>query len=74
MFASFAACNELGYSVRLRGFSPVEDETDLGSNEHVKYLDYVLELFGKSKDNVICFIGDTVIQTNVSLTCVACLW
>ena len=58
VFASFKSSNDLGHSVRLLGFSPVEDETDLGSEEHVKYLDYVLGLFGKTWENVVCIIGD----------------
>lgn len=58
VFASFPDSNQEGYSVRLLAFSPFEDEASLGRDEHIRFLDFVLNLFNKSWDNVVCIIAD----------------
>lgn len=41
VFASFPSTNVQGYSVRLLAFFLVEDEIDLGADEHVSLFDHV---------------------------------
>ncbi len=40
------------------GFSSLENETTQSANAHLEYIGYVLELFNKSIENVVCLIGD----------------
>lgn len=49
---------------------PVKDETDSGSEEHFKYLNYVLELFCKTWDNVVWVVRHNCNANN----CVADFW
>lgn len=77
VFASYPAKTTNGYDVRLLTFSPMGDECHLDAQEHVKFITYVLELYGKSWDNVICLIGDNcntnkAVANNASVPLVGC--
>ena len=52
--------------VRLRAFSPHNNECSLSGSEHVDFFEYVLDLFGKSFNNVLCIISDNC-STNKSI-------
>lgn len=58
LFASFPADNAYGYELRLLSFSPLEDESTLGAEEHINFITYVLSIFGKKWSNVLCLIVD----------------
>jgi hypothetical protein len=66
VFATFPDVkSESGYMKVLLAFSPMEEEESLNANAHVKFLEYVLQLYGKSWNNVAALIGDNC-TTNLS--------
>lgn len=66
IFATFSSSDPLGYSVILLAFTPLAEETSLNTSEHEYMIRWVLELFGKSFDNVVTIIGDNI-STNHAL-------
>lgn len=58
VFATFPGTSEYGWSRVLLGFSPMGDEESLGATDHLEYCDFVLNVFGKSRRNVVALIGD----------------
>jgi len=48
------------------GFSPLLDETNQTSENHMNFLSFVLEIFQKDFSNVICLVGDNC-STNLAL-------
>lgn len=58
VFASFVADLKEGYETRLIAFSPMEDENHLDADEHIMFMTFVLQLYNKSWENVLCLIGD----------------
>ena len=44
--------------MRLLKFSSLSDECRLGSDEHVNFIKFILDYYGKSLCNVTCVIGD----------------
>jgi hypothetical protein len=59
VFATFPDVkSESGYMKVLLAFSPMEEEESLNANAHVKFFEYVLQLYGKSWNNVAALIGD----------------
>eukprot|EP00171_Calliarthron_tuberculosum_P022692 IDg22692t1 len=57
VYASFASSVTRGYSLRLLAISSFEDESSLGAEEHVKFLHYILGMYNKTVNNVVCLIG-----------------
>lgn len=62
MTVSFQSSNNLGHSPRLLRFCRVENETDLGSVEHIKYPNYIPKLFGMTWESV-----DLVVEDNCNV-------
>ena len=58
IFASFETTTSTKYRTRLLAFSPLSNECRLDGEEHVQFIKYVMELFGKSLDDITCLIGD----------------
>ncbi len=67
VFASFPLSNNLGSETRLIVLPPFEDETTLNAEEHSEFLSYVLGLYQKSWNNVVCIIWD-ICNTNKALS------
>lgn len=67
IFAVFASNHTHGYSRVLLGLTPLENEQSQSSNEHYELFCFILDLFGKSVDNVVALIGDNC-ATNRSLS------
>jgi len=44
----------------LLAFAPLADEHDYTATSHMEFMVFHLEKYGKSLDNVICFVGDNV--------------
>ena len=66
IFVTFPAENELGYSKILLTMSPMGDEDSLSSQEHYDFATYILKLYHKSWENVVCLVGDNC-NTNKAL-------
>ena len=64
VFAPFSTTNEDSFATRLLSVSLMGDESRLDADEHIDFLTYILNLYGKSWTNVTCLIGD-----NVSVNC-----
>lgn len=60
VFATFPSDNHCGYSARLLTVSPIGDECSLNADDHIDFLKYILELYGKTWSNVIALVGDNV--------------
>ena len=58
VFATFPFSGKSGYRKCLLGFSPFEDETELAADAHIAFIDFVLSVYGKTWDNVVCFTAD----------------
>lgn len=56
LFATFLKDNE--YYELLLACAPLVKEDDLGADQHLSFVKETLKLYGKSMDNVICYIGD----------------
>ena len=67
VFAKFPSRKNRGYESRLLALSPLEDETSLSADEHIEFLSYVLGLYTKSWENIVCLIADNV-NTNKSIS------
>lgn len=52
MFASFAINNAAKYELGLLTFLDFKDEENADANEHNNFINYILELFGKSASNL----------------------
>ena len=57
VFASFSPNQSYSGKVLL-GFSPLLSESSLSASEYYEFLKYVLELYEKSLDNVVCLVCD----------------
>ncbi|RHY57120.1 hypothetical protein DYB38_014335, partial [Aphanomyces astaci] len=58
IFATFPSSDPIGYTRTLLAFAPINDEESLSADAHYEFTLFVLELYGKSWDNVIALIGD----------------
>ncbi len=58
VFALFPASNELEYDTVLLGFSPFENKENMNAANHVSFLKCVLDVYGKSFENVAALIAD----------------
>jgi len=58
VFATFPAELPAGYDKLLLGIAPMGEELSQSAEEHVDFLDFVLEVFGRSRNNVAALIGD----------------
>ncbi len=56
MYAVAPLQNDCGYKTYLLGFSPFESELSQNADEHARYCEFVLELFGKSFENVAAIL------------------
>jgi len=66
LYASFSSNNDLGFSTALLSFAPLDTETSQSAKAHQKYIEYVLNLYGKSMSNVAAIVGDNC-NTNRAL-------
>ncbi|RHY54374.1 hypothetical protein DYB34_008861 [Aphanomyces astaci] len=57
-FATFPSSDPIGYTRTLLVFAPIYNEDSLSADVHYKFTVFVLELYGKTWDNVIALIGD----------------
>ncbi len=55
-----------GYDSVLLAFSPFEDDLSQDADHHLSFMEFVLNLFGKSMDNVLALVGDNC-SVNTSL-------
>lgn len=60
IFAAFLASNVLGYGTELLEITPWEDEVTLGVDEHVRLIEFVLSVFGKSRNKLVALVRDNV--------------
>ena len=67
VFASFPADCATRCTMRLLSFSPMGDELQLDTQQHIEFLTYVLDIYGKSWKNVVCLVGENC-STNKSLS------
>lgn len=58
VFASFPVSCTLGFKQVQLGFSPMGRGDLQGQKEHYFYVEYILEVHGKTFDNVVEIIGD----------------
>ncbi|KAF0706983.1 hypothetical protein AaE_013834 [Aphanomyces astaci] len=58
MFATFSNDSHRGYEKVLLAMSPMNEEESLSAAAHVQYLDFVLGVYGKDRENVVALIGD----------------
>jgi hypothetical protein len=59
VFATFPDVRaEIGDMKILLAFSPMEEEESLHADAHIKFFEYVLQLYGKRWNNVAALIGD----------------
>ena len=58
IFASFLKNSSFSSTVRLLWFSPLSDECCLDPQEHIDFIEFVMDLFNKSMANVMPIIGD----------------
>ncbi|RHY87092.1 hypothetical protein DYB37_010240 [Aphanomyces astaci] len=58
IFATFPSSDPIGYTWTLLAFAPINDEESLSADDHYEFTVFVLELFGKTWDNVVALIGD----------------
>eukprot|EP00171_Calliarthron_tuberculosum_P001888 IDg1888t1 len=77
VFASYSNIEPGECSVRLLAFSPFEDESTFNADNHVKFFEYVLQLYERTWDNVVCLIGDNcatnkAIANNVEIPFIGC--
>eukprot|EP00171_Calliarthron_tuberculosum_P021824 IDg21824t1 len=63
IFASFPVKSTNGYRTVLLSFSPFEDEVSQNAKNHYLFACFVLDLYGKSFNNVVALIGDNC-ETN----------
>ena len=66
VFATFPDTTELGYTKILLTMSPMGDGDTLSAQEHHAFVTYVLGIYGKSWENVVCLVGDNC-NTNKAL-------
>ncbi|RHZ25905.1 hypothetical protein DYB26_007287 [Aphanomyces astaci] len=57
MFATFPNDSHRGYEKILLAMSPMNEEDSLSAAAHVQYLDFVLGVYGKDRENVVALIG-----------------
>lgn len=58
VFAMFTAGCSLGYNSACLAISPFQDETTQGADEHFTFLEFVLDVFEKSLDSLVAFVGE----------------
>ena len=58
VFASFSNVKEPNfYETVLLSFSPLQSETSFSAKDHYDYIEWVLQLYGKTFENVMCICG-----------------
>ena len=58
IFVSYSCENNLGYKSALLSFSPMLTETSFNARDHYDYLEWVLGLYKKTFENVVCICGE----------------
>jgi hypothetical protein len=58
LYASFPKESVSGYEKVLLAFAPMNDESSLNADEHIKFVEVVLSSYGKWWNNVAALIGD----------------
>ncbi len=58
VFATYPAANLMGYDKILLAFSPMEDETNQGVENYIEFLQFVLDVYDRSLDDVVSLTGD----------------
>ncbi|ETV84120.1 hypothetical protein H257_03430 [Aphanomyces astaci] len=66
VFATFPSDNVICYQRVLLSFAQMNDEESLSADAHLNYIQFVLDYYGNSMDNVVTFVGDNC-STNVAL-------
>ncbi|KAH9108067.1 hypothetical protein AeMF1_016685 [Aphanomyces euteiches] len=67
VFVSFPSSDSIGYQKYLLSFAPINEEVSLNAMSHKKYLEFVLDVFGKTLSNIVVLIGDNC-STNRALS------
>lgn len=58
IFAAYSSATPNGYETVLLAFSPMLVETGFSANAHIDLIEFVLEVYGKSLDNVVSICAD----------------
>ena len=58
VLASWPSDTQGEYNFALLALSPLEDETSLSAAQHESFIRFVLSVYGRTSDNVICVIAD----------------
>ena len=66
VFASFCSQTELGYDTCLLGFSLFDDETTQNAENHMSFVEFILQVYEKTWENVVCVVDDNC-STNHSV-------
>ena len=67
VFASYPAANSQGYNSTLLSFSPLFFETNFTAKDHYQFLEWLLNVYGKTMSDVIAIIGDNA-EVNKALS------
>jgi len=67
IFAGYQHVKSGDYNEVLLAISPTLEEDDLGADAHIALFESTLELYGVSKDNIACIIGDNC-NTNKAIS------
>ncbi|KAH9118961.1 hypothetical protein LEN26_011855 [Aphanomyces euteiches] len=67
VFVSFPSSDSIGYQKYLLSFALTNEEDSLNAMSHKKYLEFVLDVFGKTLSNIVVLIGDNC-STNHALS------
>ncbi|KAH9142373.1 hypothetical protein AeRB84_013546 [Aphanomyces euteiches] len=63
----FPSSDSIGYQKYLQSFAPINEEDSLNATSHKKYLEFVLDVFGKTLSNIVVLICDNC-STNRALS------
>lgn len=79
IFASCSSDYDLGFQIRKWTVSPLYDESHLSADEHVSFISYIFELYGKTRDNVTALLAENAnmnksILSKVGVPFVGCVF
>ncbi len=72
VLAKFLSSKPVGYDQLLFGFSSFHDADSQDAEHHFEFIQFVLSVFNKTRDNLVCMIGDNC-STNRKLSDLMCV-
>ena len=77
IYATYPTQNAVEYEIKLSTLSPLNDESTLDANEHIEFITFILDVYGKDMSNDWAMIRDNIsvnksVSTKLNMSLIGC--